>query len=113
MTAAERLMLRGQYRAEQDWATTGRFTLDGVVGTWSGVISDNQNILTPEAGGLQEDRTITVVASKQQFETAGTSPQFRQRITWRGGNYVITRIDERGDTGAFTITAEQAIKAKK
>lgn len=113
MTAAERLMVRGQDRAERDWATTGSFALDGVVGTWVGVISDNQNMMTPEAGGLQEDRTITVVASKTQFETAGTSPQFRQRITWRGGNYVITRIDERGDTAAYTITAEQIIKGKK
>jgi hypothetical protein len=120
MTAAERLMLRGQIQQEKRWASTGTFTLDGFLDDddapiqWTGVIQENVNTMEQVGGGLAETRSITVTANVTQFEAHNMTPAIRQRLTWRGSNWVITEMPFAGsDADTYTMTAEQVIKGKK
>lgn len=120
MTAAERLMLRGQLQQESRWATTGAFTLDGFLDDeddpiqWAGVIQENVNMMEQVGGGLAETRSITVTANVAQFSALSLEPSIRQRLTWRGSNWVITEMPYAGsDADTYTMTAEQTIKGKK
>jgi hypothetical protein len=92
MTAAERLMIRGQFRAERDWATTGSFTLDGVVGTWRGVVSDEASVMTLALGGSVTERAIIITANRQQFDDASATPVFGQSVVYNGQRWVIEQI---------------------
>ena len=89
MTAAERLMTRGQARAESDWSTTGSFTIEGYSQTWSGVVSDEDILQTLALGGTVTDRALLITASRAQFETANVTPRFGDSVIYNGQRWII------------------------
>lgn len=105
MTAAERLMARGfeRLRAQQ---TRSSFTLSdssGTIGTFTGVTNQTNNSTLAAPGGIENERSLTVVADREQFTTAGVTPTAGMSITFQGSRYVIEDIPSSADEALIRL----------
>lgn len=112
MTAAERLMARGfdRLRAQQ---TRSSFTLSdatGTLGTFTGVANQTNNATMAALGGTENERSLTVVADREQFATAGVTPTAGMSITFQGSRYVIEDIPSSADEALIRFDCVEPIR---
>ncbi len=105
MTASERLMLRGLRRV-QDQQTRHGFTLSddtGELGDFVGVCQQTDATEILQLGGTEEERTLTIIAEREQFTDASVTPAEGMSVTYQGQRYVIENIPSAHDEIAVTL----------
>lgn len=116
MTSAERMLLAGLRSTAAQFSTTGAFSLsskDGALGTFHGVIDEQQNQLDLVAGGQLAERGITIDAEMEQFTDADVTPELGMTVTVAGVQYTISRMPfQRSSAYSYRFECDRAMNAR-
>lgn len=111
MTSFEQSLLRCVEKVQAGFPST--FTIDGHATVFTGVISEEPNVMQFVAGGQSTDGSITIEATRAQFVTADVTPVTGSSVIFGGRRYVITGMPGlNSDPTSYRMTCEAPQKAR-
>jgi hypothetical protein len=116
MTSAERLQLRGIRTLQTAFSTRSSFILSssaGALGTFVGVVQHRADPIVPTLGGDENEREMTITCEREQFTTAGVTPDQKMSVTYQGTRWVIDDMPGvDSDEACFTFNLCSPVSSK-